>query len=60
MKENKGHFQIEDNNKEVAAELNITEAGAKFIKNNAIKKAKLILEKRGFKSTDFFGEKDET
>ena len=60
MKENKGHFQIEDNNAEVAAELNITEAGAKFIKNNAIKKAKLILEQRGFKSTDFFGEKDET
>ena len=60
MKENKGHFGIEDNNKEVAKELNITEAGAKFIKNNAIRKAKLILEQRGYKITDFFGEKDET
>jgi hypothetical protein len=60
MKENKGHFGIEDNNAEVAEELGISEVGAKFIKNNAIKKAKLILEKRGFKSEDFFGEKDET
>ena len=60
MKENKGHFQIEDNNKEVAEALGVTETGAKFIKNNAIRKAKLILEQRGFKSTDFFGEKDET
>ena len=60
MKENKGHFGIEDNNAEVAKELNITEAGAKFIKNNAIKKAKKLLEDKGFKSTDFFGEKDET
>jgi hypothetical protein len=60
MKENKGHFGIEDNNKEVAEELNITEAGAKFIKNNSIKKAKKLLEDKGYKSTDFFGEKDET
>jgi DNA-directed RNA polymerase specialized sigma subunit len=56
MKENKGHFGIEDNNAEIAKKLGITEAGAKFIKNNAIKKAKLILEQKGFKSTDFFGE----
>ena len=56
MKENKGHFGIEDNNKEVAEELGISEVGAKFIKNNAIKKAKKMLEDKGFKSTDFFGE----
>jgi len=56
MKENKGHFGIEDNNKEVAKELNITESGAKFIKDNAIKKAKKMLEDKGYKSTDFFGE----
>ena len=56
MKENKGHFQIEDNNAEVAKELGISEVGAKFIKNNAIKKAKKLLEDKGFKSTDFFGE----
>jgi DNA-directed RNA polymerase specialized sigma subunit len=56
MKETKSHFQIEDNNKEVAEELNITEAGAKFIKDNAIKKAKKLLEDKGYKSTDFFGE----
>ena len=60
MKENKGHFGIEDNNKEVAKELGISEVGAKFIKNNAIRKAKKLLEDKGFKSTDFFGEKDET
>ena len=56
MKENKGHFGIEDNNAEVAKDLGVTEAGAKFIKNNALKKAKTILEEKGFKSTDFFGE----
>ena len=56
MKETKSHFQIEDNNAEVAKELGVTEAGAKFIKNNAIRKAKLILEQRGYKLEDFFGE----
>ena len=56
MKETKSHFQIEDNNAEVAKELGISEVGAKFIKNNAIKKAKKLLEDKGFKSTDFFGE----
>jgi hypothetical protein len=56
MKENKGHFGIENNNKEVAEELGVTEQGANHIKNVALKKAKVILEQRGFKLTDFFGE----
>jgi DNA-directed RNA polymerase specialized sigma subunit len=61
MKDNsKPRYGLEDNNAQVAEELGITEIGATYIKNNALKKAKAILEQRGFKSTDFFGEKDET
>jgi DNA-directed RNA polymerase specialized sigma subunit len=49
------YFGLEDNNKEVAEALGITEQGATFIKKNALKKAKIILEEKGFKVSDFFG-----
>ena len=47
---------LEDNNKEVAAELGVTEQGANHIKNVALKKARAMLKDKGYKSTDFFGE----
>jgi len=50
----------QDNNKEVAKELGITEQGAWDLKKRALIKAKVLLEKRGYKATDFFAEsKDE-
>jgi hypothetical protein len=60
MKVNKTERLIEDNNAEVAAELGITEQGAWDLKKRALIKAKALLEKRGYKATDFFAEsKDE-
>jgi len=50
----------QDNNKEVAKELGITEQGAWDLKKRALIKAKALLKKRGYKANDFFAEsKDE-
>jgi DNA-directed RNA polymerase specialized sigma subunit len=56
----KPRFDLEDNNKEVAQELGLTEDGVNYIKSQALKKAKAILKEKGYKATDFFREsKDE-
>jgi hypothetical protein len=60
MKMEKPRFGLLDNNAEVAKELGISEYGVDYIKNSALKKAKAILKKQGYKATDFFEEsKDE-
>jgi hypothetical protein len=60
MKVNRTERLAQDNNSEVAAELGITEQGAWDLKKRALIKAKALLEKRGYKATDFFAEsKDE-
>ena len=60
MKVNRSERLIQDNNAEVAKELGITEQGAWDLKKRALIKAKALLEKRGYKATDFFAEsKDE-
>jgi hypothetical protein len=60
MKVNRTERLAQDNNKEVAAELGITEQGAWDLKKRALIKAKALLSKRGYKATDFFAEsKDE-
>ena len=56
MKIERPRFGLLDNNALVAEELGVTEQGANYIKNVALEKARSLLEKRGFKSTDFFGE----
>jgi predicted transcriptional regulator len=60
MKDNRSPFDLVNNNQEVAKELGVTEQGANHIKNVALKKARAMLKEKGYKSTDFFGEKDET
>jgi len=60
MKIERPRFGMEDNNFEIAKELQITEKGVDYIKNTALAKAKAMLEKQGYKATDFFEEsKDE-
>ena len=60
MKDNNVPRLAQDNNKEVAAELGITEQGAWDLKKRALIKAKALLKKRGYKANDFFAEsKDE-
>ena len=56
MKDNSVPRLAEDNNEKVAKELGITEQGAWDIKKRALIKAKKLLEQRGFKREDFFGE----
>jgi hypothetical protein len=56
MKDNNVPRLAYDNNKEVAAELGITEQGAWDLKKRSLIKAKKLLEQRGFKREDFFGE----
>jgi len=60
MKSDKVRYGLLDNNAEVAEEIGVSEVGATYIKNVALKKAKALLEKKGFKPNDFFEEsKDE-
>ena len=60
MKIERPRFGMEDNNSEIAKELQITEKGVDYIKNTALAKAKAMLKKQGYKATDFFEEsKDE-
>ena len=60
MKDNRSPFDLIDNNNEVAAELGVTTRSATNIKVKALEKAKAMLEKQGYKATDFFEEsKDE-
>jgi DNA-directed RNA polymerase specialized sigma subunit len=60
MKIERPRFGMQDNNSEIAKELQITEKGVDYIKNTALAKAKAMLKKQGYKATDFFEEsKDE-
>ena len=60
MKIERPRFGMEDNNPEVAKELGLTQKSANDIKNKALTKARAMLEKQGYKATDFFMEsKDE-
>jgi hypothetical protein len=60
MKDNRSPFDLVNNNSELAKELQMTEKGVDYIKKTALAKAKALLEKKGYKATDFFEEsKDE-
>jgi hypothetical protein len=60
MKDNRSPFDLVNNNSELAKELQMTEKGVDYIKKTALAKAKAMLEKKGYKATDFFEEsKDE-
>jgi hypothetical protein len=61
MKDNRSPFDLVNNNSELAKELQMTGKGVDYIKKTALAKAKAMLEKKGYKATDFFEEsKDET